>query len=107
MQDGPGRHGGGSPLFSIIIPLEYHRGQWEQSWLGWTSQTADKSLYEIILVVPPDFKAREELKALAGDEARLEFTDLNTTSGCARSAQPKPAVAICSSRSRIAGPSRA
>ncbi|MCJ9703178.1 MULTISPECIES: glycosyltransferase family 2 protein [unclassified Bradyrhizobium] len=75
MQDGPGRHRGGSPLFSIIIPLEYHRGQWEQSWLGWTSQTADKSLYEIILVVPPDFRAREELKALAGDEARLEFTD--------------------------------
>lgn len=75
MQDGPGRHGGGSPLFSIIIPLEYHRGQWEQSWLGWTSQTADKSLYEIILVVPPDFRAREELKALAGDEARIEFTD--------------------------------
>ncbi|NYG45035.1 hypothetical protein GGD67_002483 [Bradyrhizobium sp. IAR9] len=66
---------GESPLFSIIIPLEYHRGQWEQSWLGWTSQTADKSLYEIILVVPPDFKTREALKALAGDEARLEFTD--------------------------------
>ncbi|MFB6458995.1 glycosyltransferase family 2 protein [Bradyrhizobium tunisiense] len=75
MQDGTGRYGGGSPLFSIIIPLEYHRGQWEQSWLGWTSQTADKSLYEIILVVPPDFRAREELKVLAGDRARLEFTD--------------------------------
>lgn len=75
MQDNPARYDGESPLFSIIIPLEYHRGQWEQSWLGWTSQTADRSLYEIILVVPPDFKAREELKALAGDEARLEFTD--------------------------------
>lgn len=75
MQDGSVRYGGGSPLFSIIIPLEYHRGQWEQSWLGWTSQTADKSLYEIILVVPPDFRAREDLKALAGDKARLEFTD--------------------------------
>ena len=45
------------------------------SWLGWTSQTADKSLYEIILVVPPDFTAREQLKALAGNRARLEFTD--------------------------------
>jgi len=75
MQDGPGRHRGGSPLFSIIIPLEYHRGQWEQSWLGWTSQTADKSLYEIILVVPPDFKTREELEALAADKARIEFTE--------------------------------
>jgi len=75
MQDEPARYGGRSPLFSIIIPLEYHRGQWEQSWLGWTSQTADKSLYEIILVVPPDFRAREELQALAGDAARIEFTE--------------------------------
>ncbi|MGL9618804.1 hypothetical protein QRQ56_12415 [Bradyrhizobium sp. U531] len=75
MQDAPAPHDGKSPLFSVIIPLEYHRGQWEQSWLGWTSQTADKSLYEIILVVPPDFRAGEELKALAGDGARLEFTD--------------------------------
>ncbi|QOZ72938.1 glycosyltransferase family 2 protein [Bradyrhizobium arachidis] len=72
MQDVLQPHGGGSPLFSIIIPLEFHRGQWEQSWLGWTSQTADKSLYEIILVMPPDFTAREELVALAGDAARIE-----------------------------------
>src|SRR5689334_4494713 len=72
MQDVLQPHGGGSPLFSIIIPLEFHRGQWEQSWLGWTSQTADKSLYEIILVMPPNFTAREELVALAGDAARIE-----------------------------------
>src|ERR1700754_3128535 len=76
MQDAPPPRGGGSPLFSIIIPLEHHRGQWEQSWLGWTSQTADKSLYEIILVVPPDFTAREELTALAGDQARIEYAGL-------------------------------
>lgn len=63
------------PLFSIIIPLEYHRGQWEQSWLGWKAQTFDKSRYEIILVVPPDFSARESLATLAGDDARLEFAD--------------------------------
>jgi hypothetical protein len=75
MQDALAPYGGESPLFSIIIPLEYHRGQWEQSWLGWTSQTADKSLYEIILVVPPDFTARDELNTLAVDKARLEFTN--------------------------------
>ena len=75
MQDVPAPYGGESPLFSIIIPLEHHRGQWELSWLGWTSQTADKSLYEIILVVPPDFEALNELKALAGGKARLEFTN--------------------------------
>jgi len=63
-------------MFSVIIPLEYHRGQWEQSWLGWISQTADKSLYEIILVVPPDFTAREELKALAGGDARIEYAGI-------------------------------
>lgn len=62
------------PMFSVIIPLEYHRGQWEHSWLGWASQTVEKSLYEIILVVPPDFTAHDELRALAGDRARLEFT---------------------------------
>jgi hypothetical protein len=62
-------------LFSIVIPLEYHRGQWEQSWLGWTSQTIERSLYEIILVVPPDFAARESLQALARDDARIEFAD--------------------------------
>ncbi|MET3968563.1 glycosyltransferase family 2 protein [Bradyrhizobium sp. S3.9.1] len=75
MQDVPAPYGGESPLFSIIIPLEHHRGQWQLSWLGWTSQTADKSLYEIILVVPPDFEALNELKALAGGKARLEFTN--------------------------------
>ncbi|MGR4927067.1 glycosyltransferase family 2 protein [Bradyrhizobium sp. CAR08] len=75
MQDASALYDGESPLFSIIIPLESHRGQWEMSWLGWTSQTADTSLYEIILVVPPDFTAREQLKALAGNRARLEFTD--------------------------------
>ncbi|PSO20666.1 glycosyltransferase [Bradyrhizobium sp. MOS003] len=74
MQDASARYGGKAPLFSIIIPLEYHRGQWEQSWVAWTSQTVDKSLYEIILVVPPDFVARDELKVLAGEQARLEFT---------------------------------
>jgi hypothetical protein len=75
MLHAPAKSCGDSPLFSVIIPLEYHRGQWEQSWLGWTSQTADRSLYEIILVVPPDFTARAELKALAGDRAQLEFAD--------------------------------
>ncbi|TYL88338.1 glycosyltransferase family 2 protein [Bradyrhizobium rifense] len=63
------------PLFSVIIPLRDHRGQWEQCWLGWTSQTVDRSLYEIILVMPPDFTAHAELKALVAGQARLESTD--------------------------------
>jgi hypothetical protein len=63
------------PLFSIVIPLEFHRGQWERSWLGWTSQTLDKTAYEIILVVPPDFSRPNELGDLAGAAVRLEFAD--------------------------------
>ena len=71
----PVKSSGDSPLFSVIIPLRDHRGQWEQCWLGWTSQTVDRSLYEIILVMPPDFTAHAELKALVADQARLESTD--------------------------------
>jgi hypothetical protein len=63
------------PLFSIVIPLEFHRGQWERSWRGWKSQTLDKTAYEIILVVPPDFSRRGELGELAGAAVRLEFAD--------------------------------
>ncbi len=63
------------PLYSIIIPLEFHRGQWERAWLSWNEQTVDRSLYEIILVVPPDFSPRDELSALAQFGARLEFAD--------------------------------
>jgi hypothetical protein len=28
-----------APLFSVIIPLEYHRGQWERCWLGWQARS--------------------------------------------------------------------
>ena len=60
------------PLFSVIIPLEYHRGRWEECWRAWKTQTADPSLYEIILVVPPGFENNDLLKRLS--PARLEFS---------------------------------
>jgi hypothetical protein len=60
------------PLFSVIIPLEYHRGQWEACWRAWKAQTADPSLTEIILVVPPDFANNDLLQQLS--PARLEFS---------------------------------
>ena len=60
------------PLFSVIIPLEYHRGQWEACWRGWKAQTSDPSLVEIILVVPPDFANNDLLRQLS--PARLEFS---------------------------------
>ena len=62
-----------SLLFSIIIPLEYHRGQWEQCWKAWNAQTVARSLYEIILVVPPDFQQATLLNELSAD--RVEFSD--------------------------------
>jgi hypothetical protein len=58
-----------APLFSIIIPLNDTRDQWERSWLGWQSQTLDKAAYEIILIVPPDFPKHDELRALVGSRA--------------------------------------
>ena len=63
-----------TPLFSVIVPLEYHRGQWEQCWLGWQAQTLPKSQYEMILVVPPDFPEQEKLPALLGPGDRLEHS---------------------------------
>ncbi len=63
-----------TPLFSVIVPLEYHRGQWERCWLGWQAQTLPKSQYEMILVVPPDFPEQEKLPALLGPGDRLEHS---------------------------------
>jgi hypothetical protein len=65
------------PLFSVIVPLEYHRGQWEQCWLGWQTQTIAKNQYETILVVPPDFPERDKLPALLGPQDRLEYSNEN------------------------------
>ncbi len=62
-----------APLFSVIIPLEFHRGQWGRAWQGWQSQTLDRAGFEIILVVPPDFPDRDKLAEL-GDLARLEYS---------------------------------
>src|SRR5947207_15801802 len=60
------------PLFSVIIPLEFHRGQWERCWQNWNVQTVERSAYEIILVVPPGFHEHNLLKVLSVD--RLEFS---------------------------------
>ena len=38
------------PLFSVIVPLEYHRGQWDRCWRAWRAQSLPPSLYETILV---------------------------------------------------------
>ncbi|MDH2354109.1 hypothetical protein QCM80_26100 [Bradyrhizobium sp. SSUT112] len=75
MPDVPAPYGAESPLFSVIIPLDDHRGRWRQSWLGWKSQTIETSLYEIILVMPPDAVLRADIEALVGGEARVEYSE--------------------------------
>lgn len=47
-------------VFSVIIPLEFHRGQAIECMTGWTSgQTFPRRDYELILVCPPDFPEDE------------------------------------------------
>jgi hypothetical protein len=73
-----------TPLFSVIVPLEYHRGQWERCLLGWQAQTVPKTQYEMILVVPPHFSEQEKLLALLGPRDRLEYsTERHDISLCA------------------------
>jgi hypothetical protein len=60
-----------TPLFSVIVPLEYHRGQWERCWQAWRAQTLAGSRYETILVVPPGFPERAQVDALLGRYDRL------------------------------------
>ena len=69
----PGDASASLPVFSIVIPLEYHRGQWEHCWKGWNDQTIARSMYETILVVPPDFQQRALLKEFSAD--RVEFSE--------------------------------
>ena len=60
-----------APLFSVIVPLEYHRGQWERCWQAWRAQTLARSRYETILVLPPAFPERGRIEASLGPHDRL------------------------------------
>lgn len=60
-----------TPLISVIVPLEYHRGQWERGWRAWRAQTLDPCLYETILVVPPGFPETVQLEAHVGPNDRV------------------------------------
>ena len=65
------------PLFSVIIPFEYHRGKWEQCLRAWQAQTLPGSQFELILVVPPGFPgaSRSMLPALVRPQDRIEYTE--------------------------------
>src|SRR3954464_11206375 len=48
------------PVFSVIIPLEFHRGQTERCLVAWTcEQTFPKPAYELVMVAPDDLPATE------------------------------------------------
>lgn len=64
-----------TPLFSVVVPLEFHRGQWERGWRAWQAQSLAPSLYETLLVVPPGFPEREQLVAMLGPNDRLVDAD--------------------------------
>ena len=74
------------PAFSIVIPMEFHRGQWEQCWQSWNAQTVERSLYEIILAVSPDFQRQNLLDELPVD--RVAFSNYSHDMGlCADGAE--------------------
>jgi hypothetical protein len=72
-----------APLISVIIPLEFHRGQWERCWQGWQSQTLDGTAFEIILVVPPNFPERDKLSELRDPIPVLEYSRHSHDTGLA------------------------
>ena len=63
------------PIFSVIIPLEYHRGQWEKCWAAWQDQDCPPSEFEIILVIPRDFADLDEMLALKGSQHRMVHSE--------------------------------
>ena len=56
-----------APLFSVVIPLEYHRDKWETCLHAWQVQSIAASEYELLLVIPPGFSERSRLAALTAD----------------------------------------
>lgn len=70
-----GRPSGPRPrvIFSVIIPLEYHRGQWRQCVAAWTRQQFAAADFELILAVPSGFSAadRQDLAAALRPHDRI------------------------------------
>ncbi|MBI4883079.1 MAG: glycosyltransferase family 2 protein [Actinobacteria bacterium] len=80
-----------APIFSVIIPLEFHRDRWEKCLRAWQAQTLADSRYELLLVMPPDFAGRDRLKVLlaeSDDSCRVVVSDLTHDIGlCAFGAE--------------------
>ena len=78
------------PLFSVIVPLAFHRDKWESCLDAWCrTQTLSRALYEVIVVVPPVFPtaALAQVAARLGPQDRLERLDAShDVALCARGA---------------------
>jgi hypothetical protein len=77
--------------FSIIIPLEFHRGQGLECLRGWTrEQTFPRDQFEIVMAIPPGLPESDlnEMRALlsAHDQA-LFFSERHDIGLCAAAAQ--------------------
>jgi len=58
------------PLFSVVIPLEFHRDLWKKCLHAWQAQSIAVSDYELLLVCPPNFSDRKALEEfLAGTDS--------------------------------------
>jgi hypothetical protein len=55
----PVQSGMKSLRFSVLVPLEFHRGVARQCVRAWRNQSLDAVLYEIILLAPPGFPPAE------------------------------------------------
>src|SRR5438105_2384849 len=93
-------------LFSIIIPLAFHRGKWKNCLRAWChDQTLSKSRYEVIAVVPPDFprSALNALSELLGPYGRLQHSRARHDMPSASKAPWFHALGICFSPNLIVG----
>ena len=79
------------PAFSVIIPLEFHRGTADECVRAWTSQVdLPRSAYEILLAAPAGFSESDltALQALLGRGDRvLRFSERHDVPLCAAAAR--------------------
>jgi len=91
-----------TPLISVIVPLEYHRGQWERCWLGWKAQTLPKNQYELIWSSRRIFRNKTNC-ALLGPLDRLEYSTERHDIGLCAIGAARARASSCSLPNRIAG----
>ena len=91
--------------FSVIIPLEFHRGQAVRCVRGWAEgQLFPREQFEIVIAAPVGHPTAEldEIRGLLGPQDRCWSSIVTTTWTSARRQPRARAAKCCSSRSRTA-----